>query len=216
MLYTSAARPVAASLRITFCDRAGAVTTRDITVERYFADEKGGAMIAYCHLRNARRPFVFSRVREAIDTESGEVIHDLVGWLDNVYEASPAGARDRFLQKHADALLCLFFVAKADGAFHAREKSVVREFCAAQGASDSALQEQLLDWTKEQPRMSKVAYGISLRAVAQQDRAYREAVLAASTKLAEATAGVHEEEAKALERMMREFKLGLMTGRAGL
>lgn len=207
MLYTSIARSLTASLRITFCDGAGAVTTRDITVERYFADAKGGAMLAYCHLRKARRPFVFSRIREAIDRETGEVIDDLVGWLDRAYEVSPAGGRDRFLTSHADALLCLFFVAKADGTFHAKEKLVVREFCEAQGANDPLLLDQVVDWVKGQPRMSRVAYGIALRAVAEKHEAYRQSVVAAATRLAEATAGVHTEEAKALERMKRELKL---------
>jgi light-regulated signal transduction histidine kinase (bacteriophytochrome) len=65
----------------------------------------------------------------------------------------------------------------------------------------------VVDWVKDQPRMSRVAYGIALRAVAEKSEPYRQAVLAAATHLAEATSGVHTEEAKAIERMKRELKL---------
>ena len=138
-LYGEASRELVAELAITYCDRNGQITHRDITVEKYARTSDGGVLAAFCHLRQARRPFYFSRIQLAADRSDGAVIENLGAWLDERYEASPKGLRDRFIKDNEAALGALFFVSKADGAFRAKEKVVIRNFCAAQGLDDPTM-----------------------------------------------------------------------------
>lgn len=65
---------MAKELIISYKDYEGNVTERrisDIIVEN------SRQIDAYCHLRNARRSFVFKRIMSAIDAHTGEVIEDM-------------------------------------------------------------------------------------------------------------------------------------------
>lgn len=59
-------------LRIRYTDEHGQRTQRDISIYRFGAT--GRKFSAYCHLRRATRDFLFSRIVEAIDLDTGEVL----------------------------------------------------------------------------------------------------------------------------------------------
>jgi hypothetical protein len=206
-LYAEASRELPAELTITYCDRNGQITHRDITVEKYARTAEGGVLAAFCHLRQARRPFYFSRIQLAADRNDGTVIEDLGAWLDERYEASPKGVRDRFIRNHEAALGALFFVAKADDAFHAKEKGVMRSFCACQGLDDTTVQELVVDLVARWVVPSRIAYGKDLRSLLERDEPYRRAVLEHAKAIVGTGKTVRDEEARALERMQRELKL---------
>jgi hypothetical protein len=67
---------VNAQLRITYQDRNDERTTRDIVAKQYL-DHSPGEIYAYCKLRRAHRTFVTSRIEQAIDLDTGEVIKRL-------------------------------------------------------------------------------------------------------------------------------------------
>jgi hypothetical protein len=67
---------VAAHLRITYQDRNDERTTRDIVAKQYL-DHSPGEIYAYCKLRRAHRTFVTSRIEQAIDLDTGEVVKRL-------------------------------------------------------------------------------------------------------------------------------------------
>lgn len=206
-LYAEASRELAAELTITYCDRNGQITRRVITTEKYARTADGGVLAAFCHLRQARRPFYFTRIQLAADHTDGTVIDDLGAWLDERYEASPKGVRDRFTTDHEAALGALFFVAKADGAFHAKEKGVVRSFCAHQGLDDASVQELVVESVARWVVPSRIAYGNDLRALLERDEPYRRSVLEHAQEIVGTGKTVRDEEARAIERMQRELKL---------
>ena len=206
-LYAEASRELPAELAITYCDRNGQITRRDITVEKYARTADGGVLAAFCHLRQARRPFFFSRIQLTADRTDGTVIEDLGAWLDERYEASPKGARDRFISDHEAALGALFFVAKADDAFHAKEKGVMRSFCASQGLDDTTVQELVTESVARWVAPSRIAYGKDLRSLLERDEPYRRAVLGHAQAIVGTGKTVRDEEGRALERMQREMKL---------
>lgn len=206
-LYADASRELPAELTITYCDRNGQITRRDITVEKYARTADGGVLAAFCHLRQARRPFIFSRIQFAADRSDGTAIKDLGAWLDERYEASPKGARDRFINNHEAALGALFFVAKADDAFHSKEKSVMRSFCASQGLDDATVQDLVIESIARWAVPSRIAYGKDLRALLERDEPYRRTVLEYAQAIVGTGKTVRDEEDRALERMQREMKL---------
>lgn len=77
-------------LNIKFLDREGQATQRDVDVQKYAHNSKthSGVIYAFCHLRHARRPFAFSRIRQATDLATGELISDIGIFLDNAYQAT--------------------------------------------------------------------------------------------------------------------------------
>lgn len=212
-LYAADSREIAADLAITYRDRNGKVTNRDIRVEKYARTQDGGLLAAFCHLRKSRRPFQFTRIQFAADRTDGTKIKDLGAWLDVRYEASPKGARDRFITEHEPALGALFFVAKADDAFDAKEKAAMRSFCAAQGLDDSVIQTLVVDSVAGWRIPSRIAYGKDLRALLERDESYRNAVLTHAQAIVNTGKTVRDEETRALERMRREMKLVIQSKR---
>ena len=207
VLYAEASRELPAELTITYCDRNGQITHRDISVEKYATTKDGGVLAAFCHIRQARRPFYFSRIQRATNRIDGTIIKDLGAWLDERYEASPRGARDRFLREHEGALGALFFVAKADDAFRAKEKGVMRSFCATQGLHDTEVQELVVDMVSRWVVPSRIAYGKDLRSLLERDEPYRRAVLEHAQAIVGTGRTVRDAEERAIERMQRELKL---------
>jgi hypothetical protein len=206
-LYAADSRELAVDLTITYHDRNGKITNREITVEKYSLTPDGGLLAAFCHLRKARRPFHFSRIQFAADRTDGTRIKDLGAWLDAKYEISPKGVRDRFITEHESALGALFFVAKADEAFDAKEKAIMRSFCAAHGLGDTAIQILVVESVACWSVPSRIAYGKYLRALIERDESYRRAVLIHAQAIVNTGKIVRDNETRALERMLREMKL---------
>lgn len=178
-----------------------------MSVEKYAKTAASGLLVGFCHLRQARRPFHFSRIQLAADSADGTVIEDLSSWLAARYDRSPNGVRDTFVRKNESALGALFFVAKADGAFDAKEKVVMRSFCASQGLTDIAAQVLVVELIASWVVPSRVAFGNDLRALLARDEHYRLEVLQHAQAIVAAGKSVREEETRALQRMSRELKL---------
>jgi hypothetical protein len=206
-LYGAESRELAVDLAITYCDRDGKLTQRNITVEKYGRTQDGGILAAYCHLRKARRPFRFSRIRAATEIRTGDKISDLASWLDKHYDASPNGIRDKFIEKNEAALGALFFIAKADGAFRAKEKLALQNFCASQGLENAVVQplvvEAIAGWTVP----SRIAYGKDLRSLLERGEDYRRSVVQYAKAMVAASKTPSDETKRALERMERELKV---------
>lgn len=67
--------PVDATIHIHYKDSAGDKTERDVLVTRYHPDN--GYFVGFCYLRKKRRTFRIERVIEAVDLDTGELIHGL-------------------------------------------------------------------------------------------------------------------------------------------
>ncbi len=120
-------RNISANLRIDYTDGAGSRTTRDIRLMKYGPWDGGAILWAYCHLRQANRTFRTDRIISCTDIETGEVIENLEGWLDEKYRASPDCAIEKIIETAWDALRVLYYVSKADGRLTQKERAVVRD-----------------------------------------------------------------------------------------
>jgi hypothetical protein len=139
-------------LNIKFMDRAGQITRRDVDVQKYAHNpgNHAGVIYAFCHLRQARRPFAFSRIQQATDLSTGKTIPDIGTFLDNAYQATPLYTVEQFLQEQDAAMYVLFSFAKADGAMRAKERSIILQWAKTQGMSEPAaiaeLETQIRGW----------------------------------------------------------------------
>lgn len=116
-------------IKLSYQDGSGKLSDRVVRVGGYDPNHHSGMMIGYCELRTATRTFRFSRVREAIDLETGECIDDLRTYFDNKYAVSPYRTRDELEEEYFEVLLSVFYVAKADGYYREPEKIIIRNYC---------------------------------------------------------------------------------------
>lgn len=198
--------PLGVGLSIIYNDREGQRTQRDIDLERYAHDGRDGVLVCFCRLRKARRSFRISRIRKAIDRETGEVIAHLPAWLDARYRTTADGIASDFIDRHTDALTALFFISKADGALRAGERHVLSEFCVACGMSDAAARDVVLTQIATWAAPSRIAYGRSLRGLATRPPHYRAHVWTAAQALIATDKTARDSETRALERMRKEMR----------
>lgn len=200
------ANELTASLEIEFKDKAGKETRREITVRRYILGDSDGVIDAFCHLRNANRPFLISRIQNATCLETGEIIKNIPQWLDQKYASTPAGQIDAILIEHAAALSCLQHVAKADGAFRAKEKDVVRLFLSRQAPdADPAHVKGAVEKVARWHRMSAIGFGQEIRELLEKPEPYRLDVLETARAIVGTQKTVHTDEAKAVKRLEKEL-----------
>jgi predicted DNA-binding transcriptional regulator YafY len=195
-------RALAVDLIIDFKDRAGKKTHREITTRSYQYSATDGLLDAYCHLRKAHRPFLFSRIERVVDPKSGRAIEDLRAWLDSEYSRTPGAEIDRLLNEHWAALRCLHHVAKADGAFRSKEKEVVRLFLSRHAPqAESETIDQIISEMSHWYPMSAIAFGKEIRKLMGKPEAYRRDVVATAEALVQTDKTIYTAETNALKRL---------------
>ncbi|MCA0197755.1 MAG: hypothetical protein LCH59_06495 [Proteobacteria bacterium] len=197
-------RTLAADIEIDFIDKYGNATCRRITTQDYQYGPENGNINAFCHLRKGNRSFLFSRIKRAVDLETGTEIQDLRSWLDQRYELTPAAAVESLITQHAAALRCLHYVGKADGAFRANEKAVMRGFIERQSphADRETIDHVVAEVSTWYP-LSAIGFGKEISAVAQSPEAYRYDVLAAAEAIAKTGKASHTAEVNAVKRLRK-------------
>lgn len=73
--FRSRNRSKVAALRLTYVDRVGERTERDVVVFKIYPRLR--KFDAFCRLRQDQRTFYFEGVEEAVDLASGEIIPDV-------------------------------------------------------------------------------------------------------------------------------------------
>ena len=200
----STTRDLQAHLRIAYTDTLGQRTHRSIQVRRFGLDEHGGGLlVAFCEMRQSMRPFQLARISHVADLDTATTIVDLAGWLDARYIATPLGERDAFLSLHEPALRALFYVAKADDAYRAKEKAAIVEFCTWAGLADTTVQSLVTEEIGRWPKPSAIQFGKDLQFVAALDVTYRERVLQTAKAIVATDKTVRENETRALDRMAK-------------
>lgn len=194
-------------IHIHFIDKNDAHTDRLITTKRYVHDDKDGIVYAYCHLRASNRPFQISRISNPIDAETGEIIPNLMTFLDTQYTTSPAGKAEAFIEEHNAAFGALFFIAKADGAFRAKEKLVIDAMCAVFGMTEITVRENVITQISGWYNPSKVEYGRDLKKMLAKPLLYRMRVYAAAKVMIASDKTAKETETAALSRMVKILEL---------
>ena len=75
-------KPVQASLIIDYIDAANQSTTRTVKITSFQAGNPAGIR-GFCLLRKETRIFRIDRVQKAVDSETGEIIENLIPWLES-------------------------------------------------------------------------------------------------------------------------------------
>lgn len=123
--------PVHAALYIHYCDAQGQLSSRNITLRSIVPWEGNDiAMLAYCHEREAHRTFLASRVLQAVELDTGEIIKDVDRWLRLNFTNTPKGRIAAALKAVESECLILSYIARADGAMRAKERQIIARFIA--------------------------------------------------------------------------------------
>ena len=109
---------------IEYLDYQGKCTTRDIQINS-FTEENGELYInAFCYLRNEMRQFRVDRV-ESIAIKGGDPIDYPQQFLWSKYQNTDLYKLQMALNAHADEILALIFIARADGKLLKNEREVI-------------------------------------------------------------------------------------------
>ena len=204
----SARRLPGLRLNIHFTDKEGQQTVRDITTERfsYNREMKTGLLLAFCHLRNSRRPFALSRISKPIDLETGEVIPNLGEFLEEAYQQTPLYQVDQFLEQHDAGAFILFSFAKADGALRAKERAIILNWAQANSLTDTQaqveLETQIRNWF-----MTKHSYWDTVKKIKQQGHSedYMKTLWTALVAIIQSDKKPHDQEAEFLRYAAKQW-----------
>lgn len=147
-------------LHIRYRDVAGAITARNVTTAAFTFDpnNQSGTLLAFCHLRNANRPFRLGQVLEAKSIDSGAQIANLGEYLQMQYEKTPEFAVTSAFERHQLELQCLYSMSKADGATRAKELAIIDSYLAQRGGMDTQIRAAVLQHMRDQLAGSKQAF----------------------------------------------------------
>jgi len=117
-------------LEIDYKDSKGNETTRQIKLKRYRInpDNKEALLYGFCSLRNGGRDFYASRIQRCVDLETGEVIENIILYLEEKYEMSPGGKIEKLWNNQADEINILVYVGKADGMLRKPKKEIIASY----------------------------------------------------------------------------------------
>jgi hypothetical protein len=199
-----------ANLKIHFIDREGKHTDREVILRRYVHDGTDGILLAHCRMRDGNRPFAISRISNPVDLDTGELIPDLIEYLDDHYANSTNGKADAFIEAHYDALICLFYVCKADDAFRSKEKQTLQGLFLVLGLFDieviDCILKRMTEWTTPSRRnfhsqLKKIEASITF------DDLYKNRIFATAKAIVATDKNVRATEVEALELMSKLLKI---------
>ena len=129
-----------ATLTIVYCDSAGALTQRGVSVTEFDPYE----MFGFCHLRERYRTFIYERITSCVDVNTGEVISEVHKHLMDTYCKMPIYTLDQLERNDSPVLKVLLYVAKADGRMTAAERKIMNAACKVL-TGDVRITEELTD-----------------------------------------------------------------------
>lgn len=201
-------RQVKAQIKIRYKDSKGETSERVVDVRECDTWAPDGYLNGFCRMRGAIRTFRLDRIESAIDIETGELIQNLNDYADKKYEESPIAAVDKLFEDHFDALRVLFYVAKADGKFTAKEKDIYLDYC-QKVHPDERLNTKVIDsalkWVNIPTRHT---YKVICGKLAKADDLQKSAIMEAAEAMIATQKTVSEEEKAAIEYMKKRFEAG--------
>jgi len=198
--------PVDAVVLIDYIDANGLSTQRTVTVRQFDKDYLGGMFIGHCHLRNATRTFRADRVKSCVDSETGEVISDVIAFLEKRYEDSPESSAKKLLDIDYDTLRVLLYVGKADGQFRQAERNIYLDVCQTI-STDSRLTRELIDGLLENIQdLSVSAFKQAVTRLSKQSIETQSLVLNAAERMIATQRTVHAVEQEAIDYMRDRLK----------
>lgn len=201
-------RPVKAQIKIRYKDSNGDISERVVDVRECDIWAPDGYLNGFCHTRGAIRTFRLDRIESAIDVETGELIHNLNDYADKKYEESPIAAVDKLFETHSDALRVLFYIAKADGRFTAKEKDIYLDYCRSVHPDDR-LNTQVIDSALKWVDIpSAHSYKVICGKLAKLDTQTKGAIIEAAEAMIATQKTISPEEEMAISYMKKRFAAG--------
>lgn len=194
--------PCNARVHLSYVDANANATQRHVTVRRFDPSSPTGLILGHCHLRNETRTFRMDRIKRAVDSDTGEVVHDLRAHLEARKDLSLM-AFESLLVEHADVMRVLLYVGKADGQLRLAEKEVIAGF-ARDLTGDAAIDTASIDAVLADVGVPTLgAYKLAVGRITDIDK--RNKVLAAVKNIIATQKVVSPSEQEALAYMERRF-----------
>lgn len=200
--------PVSARVKIRYTDSKGKSSDRIVDVKECDTSASDGYLIGFCHMRRSIRTFRIDRIDSAIDLDTGELIKSITDFASKKYEDSPVSAVDKLFEAHSDALRVLFYIAKADGKFTAKEKDIYLDYCRSV-YPDDRLNTQVIDSALKWVDIpSTHTYKVICGKLAKLDATTKGSILEAAESIISTQKSVSSEEELALNYMKKRFAAG--------
>jgi hypothetical protein len=206
--------PVEVHARIVYVDANGLETKRSIRTIELMHTAAGHAIDAFCELRQQKRTFMISRIKEFVDLATGEIVTDVASTLRETYEATPIGRADLIVGGYASEVQVLCFVARCRGKLSARAKHLVMDYLRGRENTDGVdLDRAELNILRMDP-LDQKGFRHELRALAAQPDAAKDAIIAAAREIA--SFGAKPPLALAAVATMEEMMWGKEHSRKGI
>lgn len=200
-------RAAEARIRVNYTDRGGRKTQREIDVKRFGWDGKEGGLWAYCHARRDNRSFLISRISEAVDRDTGEVIENLGPWLESRWDTTDEGIESKMHSQLGDALSALFYLARCDGTMRQQEAQAIIDFVEESGFP-RPIAERVPNEIRKWAVPSQRSYAIMLGKIAKDSpEGRRQAIYKAALSIQASKKKITELEAIGLAKMKAKFNI---------
>jgi len=147
-------------LEIDYKDAKGTETTRQIKLKRFrfSQDKKEGLLYGYCYLRGGGRDFYVSRIQRCVNVETGEIIVEIIKYLEEQYEISSGGQLEKIWNDFTDEMNVLVYVGKLDGMLRKKEKEVIASYALSRNKTYQLSIEEIIDDMNNITSISKTQF----------------------------------------------------------
>lgn len=201
---------LSSSLFIEYVDAHGCESRRRITLMAVVTKPDDLLLHCYCHERAAPRCFRASRIREAVDLATGEVVQDtvelikrLAGILNYPAESSEASTQDA-LRRCRHGLVVLTFLARCDGHLHPSEMQVLLNYL-DHNAQYPGIDTHMAEWALRRLDVNRHVYNRAVNALAQRQDDLRQ-IARFARRLIDADGSLSPEEAEFAIILQRAMK----------
>jgi hypothetical protein len=194
-------------LEIDYKDRNGLSTTRQIKVSGYriSSDRKDAEIWGYCYLRGAGRTFYASRIKRCVDLDTGEVITDIIPFLEGKYYSSPIGQLDLWIERRKGEIDILVYVGRLDNQLRQSKKEIIIEYIIQKEPDLTITPEVVNIYLKNCGKVSKTMFGRLLTQLSAAEKETKESLIEVCSRIIETKKSKNMEEEKVIEHMRKRL-----------
>lgn len=194
-------------LEIDYKDRNNLSTTRQIKVSGYriSSNRKDAEIWGYCYLRNAGRTFYASRIKRCVDLDTGEIITDIIVFLEEKYYSSPIGQLELWIERRKGEIDVLVYVGRLDNQLRQSKKDVIVEYIIQKEPELIITPETINLYLKSCGRVSKTMFGRLLTQLSSAEEEVKEGLIEVCNKIIETKKSKNMEEEKVIEHMRKRL-----------
>ena len=101
-------------------------------------------ILAHCEMRDSSRTFRYDCIKSCADLETGEVVHDVSKYLNEIYDRSPERTLEILYDDFINIFKVVLFIAKIDSQYRKVENKVICDYLSTL-VRDNRLTIDLLD-----------------------------------------------------------------------